>query len=200
MLQASPSEPIMSHLSLPLSSSLSLMQSYLNCHQTQTKNIILCLKLDGEGGEHKDFLCSLSQHKIKPVSLDVESAGNFFSLVRFEGLTNEHECLEEKGGGSLLTLRSGCCTDRHRRDIARCCRLSHKPVKRRRETRSRGPSSSGQIRDRRWDTDRPPVCRMRADRSGQKCGSAQRTRSRRTISRLAGKWPLQSRRALSLPL
>lgn len=58
----------MSHQSVSLSLPLSLMQSYLNGHQTQTKNIILCLKLDGEGGEHEDFLCSFSQHKIKPVS------------------------------------------------------------------------------------------------------------------------------------
>lgn len=34
---------------------------------------------------------------------------------------------------SVLTLRSGCCRGRHRRDIARCCRLSHKPAKAKRE-------------------------------------------------------------------
>lgn len=42
--------------------------------------------------------------------------------------------------GSLLTLRSGCCRENPRRDTARYCRWSRKPVKARRETRSWDPS------------------------------------------------------------
>lgn len=49
----------------------------------------------------------------------------------------------ERGGErwSLLTLRSGCCRGRHRRDIAHCRRLSHKPAKAERGTHSCAPSS-----------------------------------------------------------
>lgn len=79
--------------------------------------------------------------------------------------------------GSLLTLRSGCCRDRHRLDIARCCRLSHKPVKRRREMRSCGPSlASGSKAE---DTDYGlPFCRTHADLSEHKVWlQPKRTRS-----------------------
>lgn len=70
----------------------------------------------------------------------------------------------ERERWSLLTLRSGCCRGRHRRDIARCCRLSHKPAKAERETHPRAPSLSSfcvwqQIRTRlRFQEPQCSVC------------------------------------------
>lgn len=150
---------------------------------------------DGEDGEHKDFLCSLysllSQHEIKPVSWCGDLCRQHSSLR----LAAQHEWRTpqcgaprlprapemngrggEREGGSLLTLRSGCCRDRHRRDIARYCRLSHKAVKRRREMRSSGPVPSLASRSK-------TVRRLLQDALIKKRNSVESVQ--RTISRLA---------------
>lgn len=49
--------------------------------------------------------------------------------------------------GSLLTLRSGCCRQKLRRDEVRYCRWSHKPAKAERATRSCDPSWEERIRE-----------------------------------------------------
>lgn len=153
---------------------------------------------DGEDGEHKDFLCSpnslLSQHEIKPVSWCGDLCRQHSSLR----LAAQHEWRTPQcgaprlprapemngdgsgwGGGALLTLRSGCCRDRHRRDIARYCRLSHKAVKRRREMRSSGPVPSLASRSKTERT----VRRLLQDALIKKRNSDESVQ--RTISRLA---------------
>lgn len=109
------------------------------------------------------FVPSLSSHhEIKP-----GSAGNFSSEPRcafHPSLPAEraHTRLpgapEKNEWGSLLTLRSGCCRGRHRRDIARCCRLSHTPAKRRREMRSCAPVPSFGTKDQKAGDHRCVLC------------------------------------------
>lgn len=84
--------------------------------------------------------------------------------------------------GSLLTLRSGCCRDRHRRDIARYCRLSHKPVKPRREMRSNAPVPSLASRSKRRKIPSRLLYRMQTYQESK--DSVQRTISRLAVTYL----------------
>lgn len=123
---------------------------------------------DKEVGEHRAFLCSFlfSQHKINVswcvdslhTTSDINSAllllpHSALALQEWEPQFVKALMIPRNEWGSLLTLRSGCCRDRHRRDIARYCRLSHKPVKRRREMRSYGPVPSLASRSKTEDSE-----------------------------------------------